>query len=347
LPIAVFLDGWQFHKDSIPADLAKRLAVAKSGKFSVWTLTWDDIDCALQGKDSATLSPWPTLLSDGAGNVVPKVCAAQGLPESIHGLKSLSPFMQLHRRLASWRHEDLRRLAVALAIGMVMPPGEATALEALRQGAFWRRLDELSLLPDTQKCRIGVRQLGSALSLAAGIEPDHLAVLLSGKGDGTQEPVVFGEWTLSGLPEAERLSRWQQLWQTLNLLLPLRHTWVGAADMPGLEALRHAAVLQTQDTGLSAAWNEALGLVLQEVRTWALALAQSGAPAPLVGYELLDAKGRVIAEAEMAWKALQVAVVMPGADAQSHFLSAGWTCFVVADGVMPAALVQSLKEAKA
>ena len=57
--IAVFLDGWQFHKDSIPVDLAKRMAVAKSGKFSVWTLTWDDIETVLQGKDSATPSPWP------------------------------------------------------------------------------------------------------------------------------------------------------------------------------------------------------------------------------------------------------------------------------------------------
>jgi DEAD/DEAH box helicase domain-containing protein len=111
LPIAVFLDGWQFHKGLIPVDLAKRMAVAKSGKFSVWTLTWDDIDSVLQGKDSATASPWPTLLVEGGANVVPKMCEAQGLG-NINGFKSLSPFMQLHQRLSDWRHEDMRKLAV-------------------------------------------------------------------------------------------------------------------------------------------------------------------------------------------------------------------------------------------
>ena len=49
LPVAVFLDGWQYHKDSVPTDLAKRMAVAKSGRFSVWTLTWADVDGVLQG----------------------------------------------------------------------------------------------------------------------------------------------------------------------------------------------------------------------------------------------------------------------------------------------------------
>lgn len=345
-PIAVFLDGWQFHKDSIPSDLAKRMAVAKSVKFSVWTLTWDDIDCVLQGKDSATPSPWPTLLSDGAGNVVPKVCEAQGLPPTIHGFKSLSPFMQLHQRLSNWRHEDLRRLAVALAIGMVMPPGDTAVLEALRQRAFWRRLEELSLLPDTHKCRFGVRQLGSALTLTAGAEPNHLAALLSGKGDADHEPVLVSEWWPDGLPDAERLVRWQQMWQTLNLLLPLRRAWTGAADMPGLEALQDAAALQSYGSELPAEWNEALGLVQQQMRAWALALAESGVSAPLVGYELMDNKGRVIAEAEMAWTTQRVAVVMVGNDAEGRFQSAGWSCFVATDGPAPALLIQSLTEAQ-
>jgi DEAD/DEAH box helicase domain-containing protein len=133
LPIAVFLDGWQFHQETIATDLAKRMAVvAKSGKFSVWTLTWDDIDSVLQGKESLTASPWPTLLAEGGANVVQKICEAQGL-NTINGFKSLAPFMQLHQRLSDWRHDDMRRLASGLAIGMVMPPGDVAALDAMRQ----------------------------------------------------------------------------------------------------------------------------------------------------------------------------------------------------------------------
>lgn len=64
LPIALFVDGWQYHKGIVTTDFAKRMAVAKSGKFSVWTLTWDDIECALQAKTLNTASPWPQLLSN-------------------------------------------------------------------------------------------------------------------------------------------------------------------------------------------------------------------------------------------------------------------------------------------
>tara|TARA_B100000959_G_C14985375_1_gene625344 strand:- start:2594 stop:4030 length:1437 start_codon:yes stop_codon:yes gene_type:complete len=44
LPIAVFLDGYEFHNDKVAEDTKKRNAIYKSGKFFVWTLYWDDLD---------------------------------------------------------------------------------------------------------------------------------------------------------------------------------------------------------------------------------------------------------------------------------------------------------------
>ena len=345
LPIAVFLDGWQFHKDSIPADLAKRMAVAKSGKFSVWTLTWDDIETVLQGKDSATPSPWPTLLVDGGGNVVPKMCEAQGLPAAVNGFKSLAPFIQLHQRLSDWRFEDMRRLGVALAIGQVMPAGDLTVLATMREGAYWHRLEELSLLPDHSKHRLGVRQLGSVVRLAVGSHPEHLGELMKGAGTAQHEPMLVAEWVPDSVPEAERQARWQQLWQCLNLLLPLRHLWAGAADMPGLEALQNAPALQQPASGLPAGWIEVLSLVLRETQDWAHALALAKVPVPEVGYELLDDKGRVVAESEMAWQAARVAVLLPDSGDVAKFESAGWACFVVTEGPLPPALIDKLTEA--
>lgn len=60
LPIALFVDGWQYHKDIVTTDLVKRMAVAKSGRFSVWTLTWDDVEAALLGQATKTPSPGQT-----------------------------------------------------------------------------------------------------------------------------------------------------------------------------------------------------------------------------------------------------------------------------------------------
>lgn len=343
LPIAVFLDGWQYHKETVPTDLAKRMAVAKSGKFSVWTLTWDDIDTVLQGKEPACPSPWPTLLADGGANVAETLCAVLGIGKA-NGFKSLAPFLQLHQRLSGWRHEELRKFAIALAAGMVNPPGDVAAMQALREGGFWRRLDDLALLPELNKHRIGVRQLGPVVGLAAGIDPGQLAQVMKGDGAPLNEPVVVGQWLPDDAPEAERLVRWQQLWRCLNLLLPLRFAWFGAAGMSSLEALQNAPVLCSQSTGLSPAWVEALDLVLREVHAWASALAEAGTPAPAVGYELLDGKGRVLAEAEMAWTGPRVAVLLDDTESRDRFADEGWSCFTVSEGPPPGELINKLTE---
>ena len=43
-PVAVFTDGYMYHKDIIGNDMAKRMAVSSSGNFYVWSLTWKDIE---------------------------------------------------------------------------------------------------------------------------------------------------------------------------------------------------------------------------------------------------------------------------------------------------------------
>jgi DEAD/DEAH box helicase domain-containing protein len=130
--------------------------------------------------------------------------------------------------------------------------------------------------------------------------------------------MLVAEWVPDSVPEAERQVRWQQLWQCMNLLLPLRHVWAGAIDMPGLEALQNAPMLQPPATGLPATWVEALSLVLRETQAWAHALASAGLPAPHVGYELLDDKGRIVAESEMAWPASRVTVLLPDTSAEAQ-----------------------------
>lgn len=43
LPIAVFLDGWRYHRGRIALDIRQRLAIRDSGKFRVWSMTWEDV----------------------------------------------------------------------------------------------------------------------------------------------------------------------------------------------------------------------------------------------------------------------------------------------------------------
>ena len=42
-PIVVFTDGFAYHEKRVDQDSAQRIAIAKSGKFIVWSLTWEDV----------------------------------------------------------------------------------------------------------------------------------------------------------------------------------------------------------------------------------------------------------------------------------------------------------------
>jgi DEAD/DEAH box helicase domain-containing protein len=42
-PIAVFLDGYEFHFNKVNDDTQKRQAIVNSGEYIVWTLYWDDL----------------------------------------------------------------------------------------------------------------------------------------------------------------------------------------------------------------------------------------------------------------------------------------------------------------
>jgi DEAD/DEAH box helicase domain-containing protein len=56
-PIAVFADGFIFHRDRVGYDLAQRLAIVQSGAFHVWSITWKDVNAQLNphGKPVADL----------------------------------------------------------------------------------------------------------------------------------------------------------------------------------------------------------------------------------------------------------------------------------------------------
>ena len=75
-------------------------------------------------------------------------------------------------------------------------------------------------------------------------------------------------------------------------------------------------------------WKEAIGLAAPETHALLAALSDRGTPAPEVGFELAGDRGAVIAEAELAWPAHGIAVLLP--DQETHaaaFTAAGWRVF--------------------
>ena len=76
-------------------------------------------------------------------------------------------------------------------------------------------------------------------------------------------------------------------------------------------------------------------------------LAEHGLPAPEPGYELADAAGRVVAEAELAWPGRRIAVLLPDQDShRMHFEKAGWQVLAADAEGLANALADTLAQAR-
>ena len=63
-PIVVFMDGFEYHRDSTGDDAAKRMALVRAG-YLVWSLTWHDLQAVLGNGDEAA-----NLLGEDDGHMI-------------------------------------------------------------------------------------------------------------------------------------------------------------------------------------------------------------------------------------------------------------------------------------
>jgi|GEM_PF-2930268 len=80
----------------------------------------------------------------------------------------------------------------------------------------------------------------------------------------------------------------------------------------------------------SGAWAEAFEYAAPECEALLTACRAAGTAAPVVGYELANAAGRVTGQAELAWPAAKVAVLLND-ESTAAFAPAGWQTFASAD----------------
>jgi len=67
IPIAVFTDGFIYHKDKVADDTLKREAIRRSGRYHVWSFSWRDVQSVFQTQgDYATPTLSPEKMPSGA-----------------------------------------------------------------------------------------------------------------------------------------------------------------------------------------------------------------------------------------------------------------------------------------
>lgn len=323
-PIAVFMDGWQYHKDIVGGDTAKRFAIARSRKYSVWSLTSDDMTHVLEPGSTMPEQLWPhAFMTDNANAEATYKRFSVEAYKAFHGLTA---FEQLRARLSGVIDTDLERVALVLSLRVGAVPYEAVSFEALQSSAAMEAIHQSSVFywpsaPDLGRCWGGAAngvQIGVQMRIA------DLAGLPARTSERLLQPCVVARWLADDeRPDAERRRVWQQWWHAQNVLLAMSNSWAAADAGTDLSLLAGAPMYST--SAMSADWAAASSSALSEVQPLLATLFSAGVAAPTVGFELMGADKRIAAECELAWVDRQIAVTIGPPD--EAWAAAGWTVY--------------------
>ena len=336
-PVAVFTDGFEFHRDQADADSLKRMALIRAG-FLVWSLTWHDLEFVF-GK-------------------------APDVPDLLAGTQASGAMAALQRTLdARWGTANLRaglaEPTLTLLVNYLQAPEPCRWKQAVFTALF-ALFDQGRML--SGKLRAGFDRAAAALpgQVREALSDLPPPVAMAGLGAWVATSPTFFD-LLVALPlaavqqgdadaaaiavhlhddEASRESAhyrrtWNGVLRLFTLLQFLPGAWwttrVGVERdvYPEFAPLAENPAAPAPGSGpRSDKWREVIELASPALHALLEDLSTRGAPVPEAGFELPGSTGAVLAEAELGWPENEVAVLLADQQAQADaFKQAGWRVF--------------------
>jgi len=345
-PITVFADGWSYHEDRLRDDARKRSALVASGRYWVWSITWDDVQHALAG-------------SVEGGVAIPGLHrrdAARGVADAVRSVLGVT-------RPASAEN------AVAILLRWLAEPSTSTASVLDQQQRMSASiLAALTINPDSdEKLRAD-----EALQEIARVLPDGCAEVQPGCADAqSHDPtgacVVTASWPRSfmeaqfegGFGAVELCASRAQDKSSLKEAWRQWLAWFNCLQwLPNVFLIEEEGMLHGDYANLgrrpipavasdpsNAAWGDAIASALAPVREGLQYIRESNLPPPdQVGFEYAQ-DGQVVAEAELAWEAAHIVVLTEDQWAQRQVWNeSGWRVFASAEPKWYEPVAQLLRE---
>lgn len=335
-PVAVFCDGWTYHRHLMADDASKRSAILRSGKYWVWSVTHEDVSAAVAQNAQTDLdSPLATHGRHDGQNALPSIQRPTSSPFGLHAVGQLLAFLRV-------------------------PPGDGgdAGLQTLRRNVLWLNFLMVPMAEEKILVESKINQWANLLPPEAQPPMTNAAPALSkgtaaltvfnwwpmayarGESDGWRSPGLVLMDDAADLDESDRRLQWRR-WLALSnheqflpgMLMATQSLlqagecagWVSSA--PGQQTEVAAA-----PQAISAEWQRAIGQTLSGLQQGARVLALAQAPLPSVGHELADGYGDVIAEAEMSWPDQRLVLLTPGQDDMAPIWAGeGWTVLQLSD----------------
>jgi len=319
LPVAVFTDGFQVHRDRIAEDLRQRDAIRRTGRFRAWSLTWHDVERAVS--PSAVIH-WTELPESAESSQVFKKLIEGLRLDSWNGRQRAGSFALLMAYLNEPDETQWQRFVLTHAISRLVHASATSQPSA----ADWTA-DLSQWLP-------GFEENLPRADLFAASPPDGPGVFLRlfvaapsaavQAMDPTQTTLVLA---LSDRPEEREQPQFQPAWNGFlnrcNFYQFLPNAHFSTRSTPVHARPFRSVCVPGPGQNPTQPWRDAHDLAPAAAPLLA-ALAAEGWPPPEPGFQLLQ-NGVVRAEAELAWPDARLAVLTAGQmDFAEPFQTAGW-----------------------
>jgi DEAD/DEAH box helicase domain-containing protein len=300
-PVAIYLDGWQWHADRVSDDLALRQKLIRSGNVLVWSLTWDDVNISPSEEkqkhywDPIAALPFELMdkLKDGS------VVASEVTP-----VLAENAFGNLLRLLRSPSRQSWDDLAGAVATGLF--------LKGMAAGQ------------DKKQALVEIEKMGGiegAATMEAVLSTATLGVVKTG-GVGLVVVAVDKQWSPPSWPDLGMLTAvvgfehqlgvsteakraWNGTLRLMNILQFLPWIFVGCrGGIPLSPSIRPTA--PNEDDG----WTDVERLVLGDMLPLVGKLKLQGFSLPEALFEASNPDGEVMGTLELAWPAKKIGVVL-------------------------------------
>ena len=310
-PVAVFTDGFLYHKDSVSDDTIKREAIRRSGNFCVWSLSFKDVQSvfAYQG-DYCTETLEAEKMPSGKRmyqNTIKKYKA-----DAIESVKLTSFDLLLEYLKLPDAEAIFKAQAYAYSLSLLDPLLMKNSLafnnwklivETINDQTYFTNAD--FTFPGTIYGSWIPRNTNAHLAIYAGI----VATALKTEG-AVAVCAVLNDEKNSRTDKYEQ--EWNGFWRFHNLMqfsdefIAVSSTGMSRMDYLELPAAVNAvADTVVPDTVVDVAWDAIKEILFDDdAKAFVDILKETSAPVPEednIGYEVAGDDGKVVATVEVAW----------------------------------------------
>ena len=345
LPIAVFLDGYAFHRDRVGLDMAQRMAITQSGKYRIWSLTWHDVENVFKTQNNYFVDYLDTKLFP-LGQNFSRLLQAYQL-DTVAATGKLTSFEMLIHFLRQPEEDKWGLLAfVYSSLGLeaerFKDSGELTAWKAgvdnLASGAIVDKVEDTicpciyGWVKHETHGKTDMEQFvvieQRAVAPPADIAGVRICCVLDDRQKTRVAPAFKAAWN--------GFLRWYNLFQFLPYAFFLTSEGTGQNAYDGLKLYEPAVFSSDQEKETAEqVWQDVWELTDPELHEFLNFIQQKGWSEPEIGFELITSDGEVIGSAEIAWEEKKVAFLLEDElGCKVQFENAGWTVHLITEVLM-------------